>query len=231
MRIPVNIHASWQHQLTPLFNLPSMVELNTQILPKCQFYPQPQNIFNVFRMPLNEVKVVILGQDPYPRAGQAVGYSFAVDKTVSIPKSLKIIQQEVLKEYGECDELQIAMQDRNWRTLHHWRQQGVFLLNTSLTVEKDRPGSHIRQWKPFTNEVIKLLAIQQPVWMLWGSYAHEYEQLIKNYTPTTSEAQILKSAHPASESYPGNTGGFYGCKHFWQANNILQFQGKNIINW
>lgn len=228
MRIPINIHASWQNHLIPLFNLPSMIELNTEILPKCQFYPQSQDIFNVFKMPLNEVNVVILGQDPYPKSGQAIGYSFAVSELTAIPKSLKIIQTEVLNNFMSDEGVVDRFNRKSWRELYHWRQQGVFLLNTALTVERERAGSHIKLWKPFTNEVIRLLATQNPIWILWGNYAIAYEFLIRNYTK--EPPVILKAAHPAVENY-SDKGGFYGCNHFKQANESLELKGKKIITW
>jgi len=228
--LPTAIHATWQNKLSPLFDLPIMEELRTQILPKCMFYPSFRDIFNVFSMPFNEVNVVILGQDPYPRQGQATGYSFAVAENTAIPASLRTIQKEVRNNFPDDSEVEKRMSLKTWRTLSHWRKQGVFLLNTALTVEKDRPGSHIKHWKPFTNEVIKMLASRNPVWVLWGSYAKEYEKMIEAYSGD-KVPRILFAPHPATENYPGSSGGFYGCNHFRIINYLLFSEGKPIINW
>lgn len=230
MHIPVNIHASWQHHLAPLFQFPGMVELNTKILPKCKFYPKAEHIFNVFRMPLNEVRVVILGQDPYPKQNQAIGYAFAVSESQSIPYSLRNIQQELVQDfYGKPEQEQILrnMESSTWKTLIHWRQQGVFLLNTALTVEQNRPDSHAKLWKPFIKEVIKILAAQNVIWLLWGANATEYKQLIASYC--TENPDILIAGHPAAGFHGSET--FLGCKHFSFVNDLLESKNKKKIIW
>src|ERR1051326_4628371 len=135
------IHPSWQPFIDDVLNrAEDLRELNTQILPNIEYYPAKENIFNVFRMPLEDIKVVILGQDPYPKEGQAIGYAFAVSESTNKPASLRIIEKEIGHEID--------------KTLSHWREQGVFLLNTALTVEKGKAGSHLNYWQNFTRQVI-----------------------------------------------------------------------------
>ena len=235
-------HPSWE----PLFRLLHqglLAELSANILPNCIYYPQKENIFRVFKMPLNKIKVVILGQDPYHGPGQANGLAFAVNENILIPPSLKIISQEIDKEDG-------AMHDsllNEWRELEHWEQQGVFLLNTALTVESTKPGSHIIYWEEFISKVITFIASNQPcIWLLWGKKAQSYTIKIphktifnvKNYSKETIEGvpsspyfnYILKAAHPAAECYQSNAG-FLGCNHFYYVNRILMKNNQEQINW
>ena len=178
-----------------------------------KYYPNRDDIFNVFQMPLQDIKVVILGQDPYPKEGQAIGYAFAVNEGVSKPASLRIIEKEVGHEID--------------RTFESWREQGVFLLNTALTVGANKAGSHIEYWKGFTNFLISYISNNQPcIWLLWGKYAQGFKGAITTNKPNI----VLEAPHPASEAYKSGSG-FIGCNHFKQVNEILAQQNKTTINF
>jgi len=237
-----HFHASWK----PLFGLlhqDSLAELSANILPNCVYYPHKENIFRVFRMPLNKIKVVILGQDPYHGPGQANGLAFAVNENISTPPSLGIIARE-LSDEGLKDSHNY---DTPWKTLGHWEEQGIFLLNTALTVESTKPGSHLIYWNEFVSQVIKFIAINNPcIWLLWGKKAQSYTTYIphktifnvKNYSKETIGGipsnpyfnYVLKASHPAAECYSTNAG-FLGCNHFHYVNTILMKNNQVQINW
>ena len=181
-------------------------------------YPEKDNVFRTFKdVPFNKVKVVILGQDPYIGLNQANGRAFAVNKGVTVPPSLKNIFKEVKSEYGAvfADE-----------TLDYWTEQGVFLLNSILTVRAGQSASHrYLGWDIFTDRVIKVLA-EDPtpkVFMLWGNYAKKREYLIKE-----TNHLILKAAHPSPLSA---NRGFFGCNHFIGANSYLKEHNLCDIFW
>ena len=183
-------------------------------------FPAPQDRFNAFSLTeLDQVKVVILGQDPYHGEGQAHGLSFSVQAGTKLPPSLRNIYKEL------ADDLQ-------WKNipesgdLSHWATQGVLLLNTVLTVEKANAGSHAKQgWEQFTDNVIQHINDQTEgvIFLLWGSYAIKKSQMIDQ-----QKHHILTAVHPSPLSaYRG----FFGCKHFSQTNQLLKEQGKKTINW
>lgn len=210
------IHSSWQPLISLLDTDRSLVELNTKILPNETYYPNREDIFNVFQMPLQDIKVVILGQDPYPQQGQAIGYAFAVSEETSKPASLKIIEKELGHEVD--------------KTLTNWREQGVFLLNTALTVRANNAGSHIRYWENFIAEVIKFISKNNPkvVFLLWGRKAQIHSKYIKE--PNSSYPYVINTPHPAAEAYSPRAG-FIGSKCFLQVNQILDSQGKQQIKF
>lgn len=215
-KLPEIIHQSWHPHLSDIFQIEEINYIKYQLLPKTNFLPESQNIFRVFSMPLQDIKIVILGQDPYPNKGVPIGYAFAVAENIKKPVSLRIIEKEVGHEID--------------KTLKHWIDQGVFLLNTALTVEVGKPDSHSAFWRPFTTHVLKVISSTiDPVWMLWGLNAIKYEKLISNNSPAGS--YILKTPHPASEAYQGGRAGFLGSNVFTKANNILNKQNKSLINW
>lgn len=238
-------HPSWE----PLFRLLHqglLAELSANILPNCIYYPQKENIFRVFKMPLNNIKVVILGQDPYHGPGQANGLAFAVNENIISPPSLKIIYKELRSLNASQGISQVDVSQKE-RTLEHWEEQGIFLLNTALTVESTKPGSHITYWEEFISKVITFIASNQPcIWLLWGKKAQSYTTYIphktifnvKNYSKETIEGvpsspyfnYILKAAHPAAECYQSNAG-FLGCNHFYYVNRILMKNNQEQINW
>lgn len=211
-----NIHKSWESILPLLYKEP-LITLNTKILPSIQYEPNKGLIFKAFEMDLNSIKIVILGQDPYP-SGIATGKAFAIKKGVKIPKSLQYIKSEVSKDFKV---------KKDWETLDHLEKQGVFLLNTSLTVEKNKPGTHIKYWASFCDAVIKLIAKQNPcIWMLWGSPAKKRKPIILD---SSKDNIVLEAGHPVSGYYGKDM--FSGCNHFVKANEILKQKNLKLINW
>lgn len=181
-------------------------------------YPPGPLIFNAFRLtPFDNVKVVILGQDPYHGPGQAHGLSFSVQDGVPLPPSLQNIYKEVTADTGAP-----APASGN---LERWARQGVFLLNSVLTVRAGAPTSHSKiGWQTFTDAVIKTISDRKDgiVFMLWGNYARSKRPLID-----TSRHLVLEAAHPS----PLARGAFFGCRHFSKANAYLTANGKPPIVW
>ena len=181
-------------------------------------YPPKKDVFNAFRLSYNDVKVVILGQDPYHGDGEAHGYAFSCLKT-PIPPSLKNIYKELYDDLG----IEKNMLDGN---LLPWVKQGVMLLNTGLTVEKDKPNSHKDiGWQKFTDEVIKKLNEREKpvVFILWGNNARAKKDLITN-----PNHLVIESAHPSPFSARN---GFFGSKPFSKTNNFLIKNNINPIKW
>jgi uracil-DNA glycosylase len=185
-------------------------------------YPEIENIFHAFTFfELDEMEVCIIGQDPYHGKGQAHGLSFSVQDDIKIPPSLRNIFQELKNEY---DDFQIP---RNGN-LTKWAQQGVLLLNASLTVLESKPNSHQELWTPLTNIIIKKISEKHKgcVFMLWGNDAKKY---LKNKTIDNQKHYILDANHPSPLS--ANRGGWFGNNHFKLANQYLELHQKNIIDW
>lgn len=236
------IHESWNPIISELY-LEPLKTLSEEILPNCSYQPSKESIFKAFTMPVQDVKVVILGQDPYPRPGDAIGYSFATKSDRRLPASLRIIDKEITNQIG------LGLYNSTipeWKTLDHWVKSGVLLLNTALTVETGNAGSHLKYWLQWTKNVITYLSHTQPcIWILWGKKAQNFIPYIKNkfivdgYSRDTivkipgdeDYNYILKSAHPAAEAYSGGTAGFYGNNHFIFTNQILKKLRKPEINW
>lgn len=183
-------------------------------------YPKYENIFLALNnVKIKDVKVVILGQDPYHGEGQAHGLAFSVNKWIKVPPSLKNIYKEMKNDLG------IDLDITNGY-LEKWTKEGVLLLNSVLTVEKDKPGSHAKKgWEIFTDKVIENInSKEEPVvFMLWGNYAKEKEKLITNPIHL-----ILKTTHPSPFSCRN---GFEGCKHFSLANEFLRENNREEIDW
>lgn len=188
-------------------------EKNTQIV-----YPPGNRIFAAFNYtPFSKVKVVLIGQDPYHGQGQANGLCFSVADGVKQPPSLVNIFKELRDDAG-CP-LPFS------GNLEKWARQGVFLLNATLTVRANTPGSHQNKgWENFTDAVIKILSEKKKnlVFLLWGNYAKAKTELIDN-----NKHLILTAAHPS----PLARGAFFGCKHFSKTNEYLQLKGKEPIDW
>ena len=182
-------------------------------------YPPYGEIFNAFKMtPLDNVKVVILGQDPYHEKGQAHGLAFSTPEGRPIPRSLKNIFKEINNEYG------YPIPESG--CLEKWAKQGVFLLNTVLTVEEGNANSHSKcGWQTFTDNVIRLLNKQENpiVFMLWGKQAEKKRELITN-----PEHLVLITSHPSPFSARR---GFFGCNHFKNANEFLKEKELEEIDW
>ncbi|WP_139659942.1 uracil-DNA glycosylase [bacterium endosymbiont of Bathymodiolus sp. 5 South] len=182
-------------------------------------FPNSSNWFKAFELtPFNAVKVVILGQDPYHNDGQAHGLSFSVPNGVTIPPSLRNIYTELQSDLG--------LTPNNSGNLEHWAKQGVLLLNSVLTVEKNSPGSHAQSgWVDFTDGVIDIINTEKQnlVFLLWGAYAYKKAALIDN-----NKHLVLTATHPSPFSAHR---GFFGCKHFSKANKYLKMHQLKQINW
>ena len=218
----VNIENSWYDELNNEFDKPYFTQLREFIRNEYRdkiIFPDPKNIFRAFNLtPFNQVKVVIIGQDPYHGDGQAHGLSFSVNEGVDIPPSLRNIFKEIESDLGFASP--------KTGDLQHWANQGVLLLNTVLTVEKGKAHSHKGAgWEEFTSMAIKKLSEKRHglVFLLWGNQAQEKESLID-----LDKHLVLKSVHPSPLSAYN---GFFGCKHFSKTNNYLEFTNKSKIDW
>jgi uracil-DNA glycosylase len=219
----VKMEASWKKELSPLFEKDYFnqitAHLKTEKALKRTIFPKGSLIFNAFEhTPFDQVKVVILGQDPYHNPGQAMGLSFSVPDGVKTPPSLVNIYKELHADTG----LPIPTTGN----LTHWAQQGVLLLNAALTVRANEPGSHAKiGWMHFTDEVIKILSTKKTrlVFILWGNFAIQKQILID-----ATKHKILKAAHPSPLSAHN---GFWGCKHFSATNEYLVAHNNNPIDW
>lgn len=182
-------------------------------------YPPGSLIFNAFQQtPFSKVKVVILGQDPYHGRGQAHGLSFSVPQGIVPPPSLINIFKELKNDLG------IEIPESG--NLEKWAHQGVLLLNASLTVRQNEPGSHSKiGWLQFTDQVIRKISEEKKgiIFLLWGKFAQEKQALIDE-----TKHYVLKAAHPSPFSAAN---GFFGCKHFSRTNELLMTQQKTPIDW
>ena len=218
----VKIEQSWKNALAGEFEKPYFAELvrflHGEKAAGKVIYPPGSQIFRAFELtPVDQVKVVILGQDPYHGPGQAMGLSFSVPDGVPAPPSLRNIFQEVETDLG------IRMSGRP--NLEKWARQGVLLLNAVLTVQAGQPTSHSRAgWQEFTDAVIRYLSENREgiVFLLWGRFAAEKAALIDS-----SRHHVLLAAHPS----PLARGAFFGCRHFSKTNQILVSEGKKPIDW
>ena len=183
-------------------------------------YPSPENIFKVFELSPQDIKVVILGQDPYYNPGQANGLAFSVNPQVSAPRSLKNIFQELKEDLGI---------ERKNPDLSDWHKQGVFLLNTALSVPEKEPNKHKKDWEGFTKDLLTYLTQQNPtiLYVMWGKNAEEHGRRLEKCLPQDREL-IHYSGHPSPLSARK---GFFGSKPFSWVNKNLKEQGKKEINW
>ena len=215
------MHSSWEEIFN---NYPKIDELNNMIkkideqrLTKT-IYPAKEQVFRVFDLALEDIKVVILGQDPYHNPDQACGLSFSVNDGVPLPKSLINIYKELHDDLG--------IKPAKTGNLESWFKQGVFLLNAVLTVEKNSPASHSKMgWENFTDYIIENISEKNEnvVFVLWGAYARSKNKLID-----PSKHKIIESAHPSPLSaYRG----FFGSKVFSQINNYLAENDRETINF
>ena len=220
----VQLDESWKYNLAEFLLSPQMDALRDFLLQEKQqnkvIYPPSSLIFNALNTtPLDQVKVVIIGQDPYHGPNQAHGLSFSVQRGVALPPSLRNIFHELHTDLG------VPIPKHG--DLTHWAEQGVLLLNSVLTVEAGQPTSHQKQgWEDFTDHVIDVLNQQREhiVFILWGAYAQRKGQRID-----PNKHLILKAAHPSPLA--ANRGGFFGCKVFSKSNNYLKQNGIEPINW
>lgn len=217
------IEPSWKAVLQEEFSADSFRSLKSFLLEERSnhhiLFPPASLIFSAFNhTPFDAVNVVLLGQDPYHGPGQAHGLSFSVPEGVPLPPSLLNIYKELEMEFG----WPITRKGN----LKKWADQGVLLLNATLTVRANQPGSHQKRgWEEFTDGVIRKLSNQRTglIFLLWGKYAQAKAPLID---PT--KHHILQAAHPSPFSAAR---GFFGCNHFIKTNEILKSQGKSPIDW
>ena len=214
---------TWRDLIEAEFSEEYFAEVEAEIKQRreagVEIYPSEASVFAAFNLtPLERVKVVILGQDPYHGAGQAMGLSFSVPEGVKVPPSLRNMRKEIEADIGAC-----ALTSGD---LTGWAEQGVLLLNTALTVEDGKAGSHSKiGWSQFTDRAIEGLseAREGVVFMLWGGHAQKKASLID-----AGKHLVLAGPHPSPLSaYRG----FFGCKHFSKANQHLKAQGKSEIKW
>lgn len=218
----VNIASDWKELLREEFDKPYFEELVQFVREEYathRIYPRGSNIFRAFdKCPFEQLKVVIIGQDPYHGPGQANGLCFSVGDGVPFPPSLRNIFQEVASDIGTPIPAS--------GNLDRWAEQGVLLLNAVLTVREHEAASHAgRGWEQFTDAVVRAIATRKEgiVYLLWGSYAQR-----KGAIADPARNCILKAVHPSPLSaYRG----FLGCRHFSRANEYLLSQGKTPINW
>lgn len=218
----VRIEESWKGALAGEFGKPYFAELVRFLCEEKSFgkkiFPPGSQIFKAFELtPVQNVKVVILGQDPYHGPGQAHGLSFSVPEGVPAPPSLKNIFKEI--------ETDLGIRMSGYPNLEKWARQGVLLLNAVLTVRSGEAASHSKiGWQEFTDAVIKYISdnCEGVVFMLWGNFARTKRDLIDH-----SRHHVLEAAHPS----PLARGAFFGCRHFSQANTLLAADGKSTIDW
>jgi uracil-DNA glycosylase len=217
--------SKWSEKLEKEWNEPYMKELRAFVEQERQqqtpVYPPKDQVFQAFlETPYEEVKVVIVGQDPYHGPGQAHGLCFSVDKSVKkLPPSLQNIFKELQSDLG-------VSYPKNG-CLTPWAKQGVFLLNATLTVREGEPKSHFgKGWEKFTDKVIEALAEREDpiVFILWGKSAEEKAETILS---THKNHRVLKAAHPS----PYSASRFLGCRHFSETNRVLEEWGKTPISW
>ncbi len=221
-QINPTIEESWKEQLIDQFNADYFKALKLFLQREKQqhiLYPPGSRIFAAFdHTPFHAVKVVIIGQDPYHGPGQANGLCFSVADGIKHPPSLVNIFKELNADIG--------MPYPTSGNLEKWADQGVLLLNATLTVRKSQAGSHQKQgWETFTDSIIRKLSDQHTglIFLLWGKFAQAKAELVDG-----SKHHVLKAPHPSpfSARY-----GFFGCKHFSKANALLRQMGKEEINW
>jgi len=216
------IEDGWKEVLMDQFQSPYFGTLKEFLLAekeKYTIYPPGRLIFNAFqRTPFEKVKVVVLGQDPYHGPGQAHGLCFSVPQGIPKPPSLVNIFKELHSDLGT------PLPEHG--NLEKWADQGVLLINATLTVRKGQAGSHQKRgWETFTNRVIELVSEEKSgvVFLLWGRFAQAKESLIDG-----NRHLVLKAAHPSPLSAHN---GFFGCRHFSRTNDYLVQQGKGAIDW
>ena len=219
---PIQIESSWKEKLRDSFQSESFIRLKkflksekaTQIL-----YPAGNKIFSAFNLcPFDRVKIVIIGQDPYHGPKQANGLCFSVSDGIKPPPSL----QNIFKELKDDLDLEIPLSGN----LEHWAEQGVLMLNATLTVRAKQAGSHQKKgWEEFTDNVIRTLSEEKEnlIFLLWGRFAQNKAQIIDN-----EKHYILTAAHPSPFSAHS---GFFGCKHFSKTNEILKKLNQKPIKW
>ena len=217
------MHESWLEVLGEELEQPYMAELRSFLVDEVaagrRFYPPADRVFNALALtPLDAVRAVILGQDPYHGAGQAMGLCFSVPPGVRPPPSLQNIHAEL--------EADLGLPRPSTGDLTPWAERGVLLLNAVLTVSPGKPASHAgKGWEAFTDRVIRELSERRQgvVFLLWGRYAQQ-----KGAVVDTARHHVLTAAHPSPFSA---SNGFFGCRHFSQTNALLETSGGEPVDW
>ncbi|ENA3366086.1 uracil-DNA glycosylase [Campylobacter upsaliensis] len=218
----IKINADWLEFLEEEFKKPYFLDIKRQYIETLKagknIYPPANLTFNAFNLtPLNSLKIVLLGQDPYHKQNQAMGLSFSVPKGAQIPPSLRNIFKELNADLG----VKIPQNG----DLSAWARQGVLLLNAIFSVEENKPLSHsLWGWQEFSDNIIKKLSLEKKglIFILWGKFAQSKKSLID-----TRKHFILEAAHPS----PLARQGFLGCRHFSKSNALLEKLGKEPIKW
>lgn len=225
MNNKIKINKEWKKELKSYFLTENWLKLssfirNEYLNKSKKIFPEPKDLFKAFELtPFSSIKVVILGQDPYHNDKQAEGLSFSVPKGLSLPPSLKNIYKEIEKDLN-------IKKDFTNGNLENWAKQGVFLLNSILTVEAHRPASHQgKGWEEFTDYIIKIISNNKNniVFILWGNYAKSKKLLIDK-----DKHLIIESAHPSPFSAHN---GFFGSKPFSKTNTYLKDNNIKDIKW
>lgn len=213
MTVSTHIHESWFELLGYLFDSDAMKQVEREVLSRT-ISPLKEVVFKAFRLSPNRIKVVIMGQDPYPNPLHATGMAFGVGDYISeerLPLSLKVIMNQLEADYLHFD-----------TSLEHWEEQGVFLINAALTCDAFKIGSHYDVWDGFTAKLVQTLSAQtdQIVWVFWGKKAQSFEQHL------TTNSKVIKSSHPAAEKH-----GIVFDGKFDEINKTLESLGELPINW
>ena len=219
---PIQIESSWKEKLNTSFQSESFIRLKKFLKSEKEIqiiYPAGNKIFSAFNLcPFNSVKIVIIGQDPYHGPKQANGLCFSVSDGIKLPPSL----QNIFKELKDDLDLEIPTSGN----LEHWAEQGVLMLNATLTVRARQAGSHQKKgWEEFTDNVIRILSKEKEnlIFLLWGRFAQNKAEIIDN-----EKHYILTAAHPSPFSAHS---GFFGCRHFSKTNEILKKLNQKPIKW
>ena len=219
---PIQIESSWKEKLNTSFQSESFIRLKKFLKSEKEIqiiYPAGNKIFSAFNLcPFNNVKIVIIGQDPYHGPKQANGLCFSVSDGIKLPPSL----QNIFKELKDDLDLEIPASGN----LEHWAEQGVLMLNATLTVRARQAGSHQKKgWEEFTDNVIRILSKEKEnlIFLLWGRFAQNKAEIIDN-----EKHYILTAAHPSPFSAHS---GFFGCRHFSKTNEILKKLNQKPIKW
>lgn len=242
MKISDSFDSSWYPIVNLLYQEP-LKSLNEKILPEISFQPKKEDIFRIFSMPVTDIKVVILGQDPYSIPGNSIGRAFAVPEDIKEPVNLINIKKEIWNNDVNVSEYFDFYQ---YNTLQHLQDQGVFLLNSALTVETGKARSHLKYWKEFTQRVVSFIASENPcIWMLWGKEMQQYKlhinnpfdvkgydrETINNIPSNSDWNYILQASYPISKEINSDVNKFSGCKHFEYTNKILEKTKSCEIIW
>lgn len=223
-----NIKTDWKEIITDILKLDKFNEIEKNLIEEyenfeglAEIYPKKELIFNAFNyFNFEELKVVIIGQDPYHQPNQANGLCFSVNQNIKIPPSLKNIFKEIYDNYN------LEFNNLTNGNLEYLAQQGILLLNNTLTVRQSKPNSHLKIWKGFSDEIIRYILENHNniVFLLWGNNA---KKILKN--KDFKNHYILEANHPSPLS--ANKGGWFGNKHFIKTNDILCNCNKKEINW